>query len=105
MRVFVIFLTPRGQTCDTIADALSAPDRFLAAASQTPRDLAESCLAYGTVLASESAPSRVFSHTPIAQSYPRIESSAGCAVHWKREKDGRSTDRITTGRAPGRTNR
>src|SRR5665647_3779944 len=99
MRVFVNFLTPRRQACDTIADALSAPDRFLPAASQTPRDLAESCLAYRTVSASESAPSRVFSHTPIARLYPRKVFSGGCVVHWKREKDGRSTDRITTGPA------
>src|SRR3981189_1350299 len=90
MREFVSFLIPRRQACDTIADAVSARGRFHPAASQTPRDLVQFCLACRPPSASESGLSRAFSRTPTDRSYPRRESSTDCTARSKRERGGRS---------------
>jgi hypothetical protein len=90
MREFVSFLIPRRRACDTIADAASAQGRFHPAASQTPRDLVQFCLACRPPSASEIGLSRAFSRTPTGRSHPRQEPSNDCAARSKRERGGRS---------------
>src|SRR6195256_1093798 len=103
MREFVSFLIPRPQACDTIADAASAQGRFHPAASQTPRDLVQFCLACRPPSASEIGLSRAFSRTPTGRSYSRKEPSNDCAANSKIERDGHSRDRTTVDRAPDHT--
>src|SRR5712691_7431469 len=102
---FVSFLIPRRRACDTIADAASAQGRFHPAASQTPRDLVQFCLACRPPSASEIGLSRAFSRTPTARSYPRKEPSNDCAANSKIERGGRSRDRTRVDRAPDHTGR
>src|ERR1700756_1482822 len=97
MREFVSFLIPRRRVCDTIADAASAQGRFHPAASQTPRDLVQFCLACCPPSASEIGLSRAFSRTPTGRSYPRKEPSNDCAANSKIERGGRSRDRTRVG--------
>src|ERR1700736_6497663 len=103
MREFVSLLIPRRRACDTIADAASAQGRFHPAASQTPRDLVQFCLACRPPSASEIVLSRAFLRTPTDRSYPRKESSTDCAARSKRERGGRSRDRTTVDRATEHT--
>src|ERR1035437_697025 len=105
MRSFVTSMIPLRPACDTTSDVVSEQDRGRPTTSQTPRDSALSSLARRPASASESAQSRVSSHTPIDRSYQKRGFSADCVARSKTKRGGRLRGRTTVDRAPDHISR